>query len=123
MGTRAYFGSGQKAPQRQAARPQARTVAAHRPQQRAELRVIRTDRPLLSTEQVQQRLGLGSINAVYRLVALGLPRLELSAGLYRFDQDDLEAWLAQRREADDHAMGVGHGQQCHPDATHLSAKA
>lgn len=98
MPARQFFTSAQKQAQRGRAHQQSRPVAFHgRDQVRQPLAVVSTDRPLLTTEQVRDRLGLGSVWAVYRLVReRGLPRVDLG-GVYRFSPDDLEAWLAARR--------------------------
>lgn len=51
------------------------------------------DEPLLTTEQVRARLGLGSIDAVYRLVKHdGLPRIVVGR-VYRFRPSDVATWL------------------------------
>jgi excisionase family DNA binding protein len=55
-----------------------------------------TDR-LLTTEQVREKFGLGSVNAVYRLVAQErLPRVRIGQRLYRYSERDLDRWLEQR---------------------------
>jgi hypothetical protein len=107
MAPRRFFTSPEKrAPRRAADRGTRVDVGPSR------LQIVKTDRPLLDTEGVRKRLGLGSINAVYRLVALGLPRLELSAGLYRFDQDVLDAWIAarQQRQSELPPLAIVHGR-------------
>lgn len=54
---------------------------------------------LWTTEQVRERLGLGSTDAVLRLVRDNkLPRIELGGRLFRFDPADVERWLTERRK-------------------------
>lgn len=99
MPSRSFFASAQKLQQRQPARADRRVVpfqSVDQSAQRAEFAL--TEAPLLTTEQVRQKLGLGSINAVYRLVRdYDLPRLTIG-GVYRFSQPQVEAWIARQGE-------------------------
>lgn len=99
MPPRSFFSSSKKLQQRPAAHRERQVVpfrGVDQGGQRAEFSLGQS--PLLTTEQVRLKLGLGSINAVYRLVRdYELPRLTVG-GVYRFSQPQVEAWIARQSE-------------------------
>lgn len=55
---------------------------------------------LLNAQQVRDMLGLRHVNTVYALARSGeLPRVVISARAIRFRPEDVEAFIAGRREA------------------------
>ncbi len=56
---------------------------------------LRPDERLLTTEELGALMGL-DLDGVYRLVRQGLPRITLSARLYRFSPAAVDRWLALR---------------------------
>lgn len=63
------------------------------------LDLVHSDSGLWTTEQVRERLGLGSTDAVLRLVRdEALPRICLGGRLYRFSPEDVSRWLTDRRQ-------------------------
>lgn len=61
--------------------------------------LVQSDSALWTTEQVRDRLGLGSTDAVLRLVRdQKLPRIALGGRLFRFVPEDVAAWVDARRK-------------------------
>lgn len=85
---RAFFNSSQTASQAVPTAAKRRGIALHVLDQPRDLET------LLTTEQVRLKLGLGSTDAVYRLVKEdGLPRLAIGR-VYRFSPSAVAAWVA-----------------------------
>ena len=103
MATRRFFAAGQ-----QALRERGTAKPASAPT-RQRTNAVSISRPLLTTEQVRERLGLGSINAVYRLMREHrLPSVRLGRA-HRFSQDELERWLAARQHNPGKALELVEG--------------
>ncbi len=98
MASRRFFGSAEKRAQPRRAVRQSLPVGADGLRQRADhLHVVSTDRPLLSARRVGLRLGV-SAWTVYRLTKHQQLPFLLIGGVYRFDQDELDRWLDERRQ-------------------------
>lgn len=93
MASRRFFTAGEKQTQRQGAERQSRPVAFDLRHQHPTS--LRAD-VLLTTEQVREKLSLGSVDAVYRRVKeLGLKRVNVG-GVWRFRLSDVERWLDEQ---------------------------
>lgn len=101
MAPRHFFASAEQCPQRRRAPRESRPVAKDRADTRTDgLQLVRTDRPLLSSAQVAKRLGV-SVWTVGRLLKhQGLPYIVVGR-CRRFDQDELERWIDERRQRHD----------------------
>jgi excisionase family DNA binding protein len=95
MAPRSFFTAAKKGPQVRRADPQGARVALDGRLQ-APQGLLSIREPLLTTEDVMGRLGLGSVNAVYRMVRdFGLPRRRVG-GVFRFVPSEVEAWLERQ---------------------------
>jgi excisionase family DNA binding protein len=55
---------------------------------------------LLTTREVAEKLGLSTATVLRRWRARELPGFRLASNVLRFDADELDAWLADRHQAD-----------------------
>ena len=53
--------------------------------------------PLLTTRQVAEMLGISSATVLRRWRAGELPGYRISSNALRFDEHEIDAWLAERR--------------------------
>ena len=74
------------------------------------VRRVENYRELISPRQLQQLLGLKSIQSIYKRVRVqGLPHMRLKNGQLVFYRDEVVRWLAKEKKASKEASSDGRG--------------